>query len=101
MTFSFHPEAEAELCKAVDYYESCQRGLGEDFYFEVHSTIQRIVDFPEAWPVFDAGVRRCLTHRFPYGLLYSAHKEEGVLILAVMHLRRDPDYWKHRAVLDE
>jgi len=21
---------------------------------------------------------------------------DGVFILAVMHLRRDPDYWKHR-----
>ena len=40
-------------------------------------------------------VRRCLVHRFPYGVLYSV-EPEGISILAVMHLRRDPDYWKQR-----
>lgn len=95
MTFSFHPEAEMEFIEAIDYYESCQQGLGEDFYFEVHTAIQRIIDFPDAWPVLDEDVRRCLIHRFPYGILYSIDKQE-VFILAVMHLCRDPDYWKHR-----
>lgn len=95
MTFSFHPEAEEELGRAIDYYESCQQGLGEDFFFEIHSAIQRIIDFPEVWPVLDVDVRRCLTHRFPYGILYSIDNLE-IFILAVMHLRRNPDYWKNR-----
>jgi plasmid stabilization system protein ParE len=40
-------------------------------------------------------IRRRLIGRFPYAILYS---DEGqtVYILAVMHLRRDPDYWKSR-----
>ena len=29
------------------------------------------------------------------GVLYSI-EDDGIFILAVMHLRRDPDYWKHR-----
>jgi hypothetical protein len=40
-------------------------------------------------------VRHCLVHRFPYGVLYSV-ESEGIFILAVMHLRRDPDYWRFR-----
>ena len=95
MIFSFHPEADEEFGKAIDYYESCQNGLGEDFYFEVHAAIQRIIEFSEVWPVLDGDVRRCLTHRFPYGILYSVDKQE-VFVLAVMHLRRDPGYWKQR-----
>jgi len=95
MSLLFHPEADAELCQAIDYYESCQPGLGEDFYFEVHATIQRIINFPEAWPVIDVDVRRCLTHRFPYGVLYRI-EVEALFILAVMSLQRDPNYWKHR-----
>ena len=67
MTFSFHPEADAEFRDAIDYYESCQPGLGQDFYFEVCSTIQRIIDFPETWPVLDRDIRRCLTNRFRMG----------------------------------
>jgi hypothetical protein len=32
MTFSFHPEANEELWNALEYYETCERGLGEEFY---------------------------------------------------------------------
>jgi plasmid stabilization system protein ParE len=95
MTFSFHPEANEELWNALEYYETCERGLGEEFYLEVQTTIDRILSFPQTWPVLEAEVRRCLVHRFPYGVLYSV-EPDGVFILAVMHLRRDPDYWKHR-----
>ena len=45
MTFSFHPEADDEFREAIGYYETCQRGLGEEFYLEVHSTIDRILCF--------------------------------------------------------
>ena len=95
MTFSFHPEANKELWNALEYYETCERCLGEEFYLEVQTTIDRILSFPQTWPVLEAEVRRCLVHRFPYGVLYSV-EPDGVFILAVMHLRRDPDYWKHR-----
>jgi toxin ParE1/3/4 len=95
MTHWFHPEADGEFCEAVAYYEACQEGLGQDFYAEINLTIGRILDLPNAWPVFDGDVRRCLAHRFPYGVLYSIELD-GIFILAVMHLRRDPDYWKQR-----
>jgi len=65
------------------------------YYLEVHSTIDRILSFPQTWPALEGEARRCLVHRFPYGVLYSVAPER-VFILAVMHLRRDPDYWKHR-----
>ena len=31
MTYSFHPEAEAEFLEAIDYYEERAVGLGQDF----------------------------------------------------------------------
>jgi len=31
MTFSFHPEAEAEFNEAIEYYENNEPGLGYDF----------------------------------------------------------------------
>ena len=48
MTYSFHPEAEDEFNRAVDYYEEIEPGLGYDFAVEVYSTIQRSVAFPKA-----------------------------------------------------
>ena len=71
MRFFFHHEAEEEFLKAIDYYEEVHRGLGVDFAIEVYSTIERIVGFPEAWPVIEEDIRGCLTKRFPYGVLYS------------------------------
>jgi toxin ParE1/3/4 len=95
MTFSFHSEAEAEFNEAIEYYENNEHGLGYDFSIEVHSAIQNIVSFPTAWPVMEDDMRRCLVKRFPYGVVYSI-EPGAVYILAVMHLRRHPDYWKNR-----
>jgi plasmid stabilization system protein ParE len=95
MTFSFHPEAEAEFLEAIEYYEERELGLGYDFSIEVFATIQNIVTHPTAWSVIEEDVRRCLVHRFPYGVVYSIEQDE-IFILAVMHLRRHPDYWKKR-----
>ena len=95
MNFSFHPEAEEEFNKAIDYYEDIEPGLGYDFALEVYSAIQLSVEFPKAWVVLEDEVRRCLVRRFPYAILYSA-EENGVFILAVMNLHREPGYWKCR-----
>jgi plasmid stabilization system protein ParE len=96
MNYAFHPEAETEFQEAIDYYEGCQTGLGFDFALEVHAAVKNICDYPMAWPVLDGTIRRCLTNRFPYGVVYS-HEGDEVYILAVMHLHREPGYWKHRA----
>ena len=95
MNFAFHPEAETEFLEAVNYYEDRERGLGYDFAIEVLATIQNIAACPTAWPAIEEGARRCLVHRFPFGVIYSTEQEE-ILVLAVMHLRRHPDYWKER-----
>jgi plasmid stabilization system protein ParE len=95
MTFSFHPEAEEEFNKAIDYYEDIEPGLGYDFALEVYSTVRRSVEFPKAWTVLEGEIRRSLVRRFPYGVLYSEEHEE-IFVVAVMNLHREPDYWKHR-----
>ena len=58
MTYSFHPDAEAELNASVDYYEECQINLGVEFAYEVYKTIQRIIEFPSAWRKLDDNIRR-------------------------------------------
>jgi hypothetical protein len=95
MKYSFHPEAEAEFIQAIDYYEDCEEGLGHDFAVEVYSTIERTTSHARAWPIIEQDIRRSLVKRFPFGVVYAEEKE-GVFIVAVMHLHRDPDYWKYR-----
>ena len=96
MTFSFHPDARLEFIKSIDYYENCEPGLGCDFSIQIYSTIRNILAHPHAWPVLSSGeIRRCLINRFPYGIIYCI-EEDQILILAVMHLHREPYYWKER-----
>ena len=95
MIFEYHPEAKSEFFATIDYYEECEEGLGYDFSIEVYSAIQNIMYYPLAWPILKGDIRRYLTNRFPYGILYSIEPDR-IFILAVMNLHRDPDYWKHR-----
>jgi plasmid stabilization system protein ParE len=96
MNFLFHPEAETEFLAAIDWYEERSAGLGADFAAEIHAAIQRAATMPQAWPRIDGDIRRVLTNRFPYGVLYAIN-DASIFILAVMHLRRHPDYWRTRA----
>lgn len=95
MKYYFHPDAKLEFEDAIDYYEKCQNGLGYDFSVEVFSAIKRILNNPRAWTILEDDIRRCITNRFPFGVIYSAEDDE-IYILAIMNLRRDPDYWKYR-----
>ena len=95
MSYVFHPEAEEEFLQAVDYYEGCEEGLGLDSALAVHDAAERALRHPVSWPVLAGEIRRCQTARFPYGVLYSVERD-GILVLAVMHLHREPGYWEHR-----
>jgi toxin ParE1/3/4 len=98
MQILFHPEAQAELSCAINYYEDSVPSLGYQFAIEVFAAVERIKSNPRLWPLLNDEVRRCLIHRFPHGIIYSIDDVQStVLILAVMHLHREPGYWSERA----
>jgi toxin ParE2 len=57
--------------------------------------VDRIERFPEAWHPLSEGIRRCRLGRFPYGLIYAMDNSD-IVVLAVAHLHRRPDYWRDR-----
>lgn len=95
MKFYFHRYAEQELDQAVQYYEDCRDGLGIEFAEDVYATIERIIKYPDAWEQISRNTRRCLTNRFPYGIIYQV-KNNALRIVAVANLHRKPFYWKER-----
>lgn len=95
MRYEFHPQARAEYLEAVAYYEERQAGLGARFASEIEDVVQRIVEAPQRWRIIEGEIRRCLAHKFPYGVLYSIERRY-VLVLAVMHHSRKPGYWHSR-----
>ena len=95
MRWIFHPEALEEYEEATAYYAERDPALAVRFVEAVEEAIRRIIEAPMAWRVLDDDVRRCLTRRFPYGVLYTV-EEDFILIVAVMHGHREPGYWKGR-----
>lgn len=95
MTYAFHPEALAEYEGAAIYSAEKQSGLELRFIANVEATIQRIVERPKGYAALGQDVRRCLTHVFPYAVLYTV-EPDFVLVVAVMHCHQKPGYWRHR-----
>jgi plasmid stabilization system protein ParE len=95
MMVEFLDTAKAELVDAIDYYNTESEGLGYEFAAEVKRTIERIVQYPHAWSPISERTRRCRTKRFPYGVIYHV-RDDIILIVAVMHLHRNPESWKAR-----
>lgn len=94
-TVKFHPDAESEMIEAAAYYEMQQSQLGRRFLASVQDAINRIVLNPRLYATVDLDVRRCLTKTFPFGVLFRELPYK-IVIMAVMHLHREPDYWKNR-----
>lgn len=95
MRVRFLRPAIRELREAVRYYDGHRPELGDEFLAEVKASLERVKAFPTAWHPLGPELRRCQLHRFPYGLIYEADAE-GILILAVAHLHRAPDFWRSR-----
>jgi plasmid stabilization system protein ParE len=87
--------AQRELDDAVVYYNQQQPGLGNAFLAETVAAIDRIRRFPRGWHPLGPELRRCLLRRFPYGVIYRV-ENEGVLIVALAHVHRRPEYWRTR-----
>ena len=96
MGISILPQAEQEFSEAVDWYNDKCPGLGYEFAAEVAATLERISNFPEAWPKISRRARRCMTSKFPFGVIYQVRKD-SILVLALMHMKRDPTSWQERA----
>ncbi|MDZ7754198.1 MAG: type II toxin-antitoxin system RelE/ParE family toxin [Gammaproteobacteria bacterium] len=87
--------ARQELEDATRYYELEYSGLGRRFKEEVRKAALRIAEYPKAWSIERGEARKCLLHKFPYKLMYSV-EEDHILVIAVAHQHRKPDYWVGR-----
>ncbi len=95
MRYEFHPEALEEYRQALQWYAEREAGLALKFIEAIEDAIQRMLEAPRRWRVVDEDIRRCLTHVFPYAIVYTI-EPDFLLILAVMHCSREPQYWKQR-----
>ena len=95
MIVEFDPLAAAELNDAVEYYNFQLEGLGNRFKEDIGNGIKRISDYPEAWQHQTKRTRRFVLNSFPYKIIYAV-KSNRIIILAIAHSHREPDYWIDR-----
>ena len=96
LTRHIHPEAASELLEAAERYQAERAGLGGDLLSEVEVTERRVLDWPEAAPVFPGWdelpvARSASVRMFPYRVVYYLIGRQ-VVILAYAHDRRTPRY---------
>lgn len=90
------PAAAGDIERAYQWYESQRRGLGEEFLAALRSTRDRVLEYPDAFPVLHRDTRRALIpRRFPYGLFYRIYGDT-VVVVACMHAKQDPERWQRR-----
>lgn len=90
------PQAQADIEAAATWYEQQQTGLGLRFIDAVDHVLGRVREAPLQFPCIATEIRRALVHTFPYAI-YFRLTEERIVVLAVLHLRRDPRTWRERA----
>jgi len=83
------PLAQADIEAAFTWYEEQQSGLGSRFLDALDQILTRIRKTPLQFPIVFDDVHRALLHTFPYAVYFRV-KEQAVIVLAVLHLRRDP-----------
>jgi plasmid stabilization system protein ParE len=97
MIYSLHPEAEADLRDAAEFYrERAGNSLSQSLLAEFEQSVNILLQHPGLGsPWRGPGRRRYLMKRFPYSLVYTVSGEE-IRILAVAHHNRRPGYWRGR-----
>jgi len=94
-TVRFHSDAESEMIEAAEWYESKQNDLGKRFLESVRSLIHQIQINPAIYKTVHKDIRLGKTLIFPYGVIYR-ETNDFIEVIAVMHLKRKPGYWKSR-----
>ena len=95
MKIEFLPEADDEFREAARYYESEAAGVGLSFIAAVHKAVDEIVEFPLATQIQRAGIRKKVLRHFSYNIFYAIEIDTIVLV-AVAHQRKRPNYWSAR-----
>ena len=94
MRYAFHPDALTEYAEAVQYYAEQRVEIAQAFIDAIEDAVYRLRESPTRYSTTNEDVRRCMTRKFPYGILYTI-EQDYILILAVMHCSREPGYWKN------
>lgn len=88
-------EAEKDIKFAYEWYEDRQVTLGTEFIKEISSKLRKIEERPDSYMEVKDNIRRALCNRFPYSI-YFIRENMNIVVIAVLHQRRNPAVWQAR-----
>ncbi len=88
--------ARTEYDEAAVWYESEQKGLGDDLVAEIQENLDVIAEHPTRFPLIGRGIRQAILNRFPYSIFYRIQPER-IMVVAVFHHSRKPADWQSRS----
>lgn len=91
-------EARLEILEAAAYYRRVSKELAQEFKQRLTGALEGIKRNPETWRRLDEKYQRKLMKQFPYGVIYHRPESDCIEVVCVMHLNREPDYWRGRSV---
>jgi len=94
VTARWHPEVLAEADAAAEFYRDKRPELAHRILNSFDEALNRIELHPNIYREIEPGVRKCQLKTFPYAVIFR--DATGLEIVAVVHLRRQPGYWKDR-----
>ncbi len=97
LPFDLHPDAADEIREGVRYYDQNPPGKGDEFREAVYDTISFVRKFSAMGTERANGGRTRRVLGFDWLIAYQ-ETADGILVLAVFHAKRRPDYWATRLV---
>ena len=91
----FIAPARREFLAEVAYYNDQEPGLGTRCASAVEEAVARAVAFPLTGSPASKNTRRVFVKDFPFALVYRPD-ERGIVIFALAHHSRRPEYWQPR-----
>jgi len=55
-----------------------------------------VIENPLLFPIIHKEMRKATLRSFPYSIIYEVHNPDVILVVAVMHQKRNPDRWIDR-----
>ncbi|WP_395748208.1 hypothetical protein [Prosthecobacter sp.] len=95
LELQLHPEVEAEIEDWATILAEHSDRAPIQFLAEVRSAFQRICEHPTHAHFIYRNYRRLNLIRFSQAIIYREHSN-AVYVIAMMHEKRHPDYWKYR-----
>ncbi|MBI1348887.1 type II toxin-antitoxin system RelE/ParE family toxin [bacterium] len=96
----FHPDAQAELTAAVEWYLEQEPRLAYRFSSLVEETLDHVIADPNSHADLIGTSRYRRVPVFPYLVVFEVI-DDVLWILAIAHTSRRPGYWQDRRELSD